>query len=145
MTAAAVLGTLAAVSLGACSGSTDVTAAPEATSTACATAVAAFPKTVGGQARSAVTADVGAGAWGDPAIIARCGVPALGPTSVSCIDVDGVGWIPEDLSDGTRLTTFGTDPALEVLVPDTYGAAPLILPAFDQAAEALPRNDLECR
>ena len=141
-----VLGTVAAVSTcTGCSGATEVTAAPEATSSACTAAVAAYPDTVGGQARSEVTAGGGAGAWGDPAIIARCGVAALGPTAVSCVEVDGIGWIPEDLSDGTRLTPFGTDPALEVLVPASYGPAPLVLPAFDQAAAALPRNDLECR
>ena len=39
-------------------------------------------------------------AWGDPAIIARCGVAALGPTTDQCIDVDGVGWVARQLSDG---------------------------------------------
>ena len=145
MTAVVALGAVTAVSLVACSSGTEVSAAPAATSSACAAVVAAYPDTVGGQTRSKVTADVGAGAWGTPAIIARCGVAALGPTAVSCIEVYGIGWFPEDLADGTRLTTFGTDPALEILVPDSYGAAPLLLPAFDDAAAALPRNDLECR
>ncbi len=96
-------------------------------------------------AQVAVTAGTAAGAWGNPAVIARCGVPALAPTATPCIEVDGIGWIPQDLSDGTRLTTFGTDPALEVLVPAAHGPAPLLLPAFDAAAMALPRNGLECR
>lgn len=95
--------------------------------------------------RVRVTENAAAGAWGDPAVIARCGARTLAPTTTECIEVDGVGWIPERISDGTRLTTFGTDPALEVLVPAAHDPAPLLLPAFDDAAKALPRNGLECR
>jgi len=83
-------------------------------------------------------------AWGDPPIIARCGMPALGPTEQQCIDVSGVDWVAEELSDGTRMTTFGRDPALEVIVPEEYGPAPLLLPAFEEAAKELPTNELSC-
>ncbi|QKE84220.1 DUF3515 family protein [Arthrobacter sp. NEB 688] len=105
-----------------------------------------WPATVGGQERRDTDPAGGAvAAWGDPAIVARCGVGALAPTETECIEVDGVGWIPSELTDGTRFTTFGTDPALEVLVPSAYDPAPLLLPAFDEVAQALPRNDLRCR
>ena len=83
-------------------------------------------------------------AWGDPAIIARCGVAALGPTTDQCIDVSGVSWVARELSDGVAFTTFGTDPAIEVLVPKDYAPEPLVLPAFAAAAKALPRNALTC-
>ncbi|MEO7071194.1 MAG: DUF3515 family protein [Nostocoides sp.] len=83
-------------------------------------------------------------AWGDPAIIARCGVAALGPTTDPCIDVSGVDWVARQLSDGVAFTTFGTDPAIEVLVPKVYAPEPLLLPAFDAAAKALPRTALTC-
>lgn len=83
-------------------------------------------------------------AWGDPAIIARCGVAALGPTTDQCIDVSGVDWVARQLSDGVAFTTFGTDPAIEVLVPKAYAPEPLVLPAFADAAKALPRNALTC-
>lgn len=86
----------------------------------------------------------GAAAWGDPAVIARCGVPAQ-PPSIDCIEVDGVGWIPQALSDGTRFTSFGTDPAIEVLVPSDYAPEPLLLPAFGAAARELPPNGHACR
>ena len=55
------------------------------------------------------------------------------------------GWIPEELSDGTRFTSFGTEPAIEVLVPDAYAPEGLLLPAFAPAAKALPPNGLACR
>ena len=77
-------------------------------------------------------------------MIATCGWPALGPTDQECLDVDGVYWVVESLSDGVRFTTFGRDPAIEVLVPDAYKPEPLLLPAFGAAAKALPTNDREC-
>ena len=83
-------------------------------------------------------------AWGDPAIIATCGWPALGPTQEQCLQVSGVDWVVSPLSDGTKFTTFGTDPAIVVLVPKAYAPEPLVLPAFGPAAEALPRNGRRC-
>ena len=84
-------------------------------------------------------------AWGDPAVVARCGVAAPAHTAIDCLEVDGVGWIPERLSDGTRFTSFGTEPAVEVLVPRAYAPEGLLLPVFGPAARALPRNGLACR
>jgi hypothetical protein len=84
-------------------------------------------------------------AWGDPAVIATCGWPPLAPTTQECLDVDGVYWVVERLSDGVRFTTFGRDPAIEVLVPHAYAPEPLLLPAFAPAVRALPENGRACR
>ncbi len=89
-------------------------------------------------------ADPAVQAWGDPAIIARCGMPALGPTTKQCIRVEGVDWVADELSDGVRLTTYGRDPALEVIVPTSYGPGPLLMPAFTDAAKELPTNGRTC-
>ena len=126
-------------------GPVEVSSAPRDGEPACASAAARFPVTVSGLAARGTNADGATQAWGNPAIIARCGMAPLAPTEVACIDVDGVGWIPQDLSDGTRFTTFGTDPALEVLVPRSYAPEPLMLPAFTEAAKQLPPNGLACR
>jgi len=48
------------------------------------------------------------------------------------------------LSDGAAFTTFGRDPAIEVLVPQAYSPEPLLLPAFGDAARALPANGRTC-
>lgn len=112
---------------------------------ACTAAGQEWPATVAGvEARETDPADRAVQAWGDPAVIARCGVPALSPTTDRCISVGGVDWVAQDLSDGTRLTTFGREPAIELLVPDAYGEAPLLLPAFADAAKALPTNGRRC-
>ncbi|MDQ2756039.1 MAG: DUF3515 domain-containing protein, partial [Actinomycetota bacterium] len=86
-------------------------------------------------------------AWGDPAVVARCGVPEPGP-STDCLSVDDVGWVVTVLSDGARFVTFGRSPALEVLVPSVH-AAPgnegSLLPVFSAAARALPATGRACR
>ncbi|MGD9955807.1 MAG: DUF3515 domain-containing protein [Candidatus Nanopelagicales bacterium] len=61
-------------------------------------------------------------AWGDPAIVTRCGVPtpaALTPTS-QLLTVDGVDWLPEQLERGYLFTTVGRSINVEVSVPDAY-------------------------
>jgi hypothetical protein len=130
----------------ACGSAVDVR--PPAHDAACEPATRSWPRTVAGRER--VEADVtgderDAAAWGDPAVIATCGWPALGPTDDECLDVDGVHWVVEQLSDGARFTTFGRDPAIEVLVPEAYAPEPLLLPAFADAARALPANGRRCR
>lgn len=83
-------------------------------------------------------------AYGDPAVVARCGVPAMPPTEDQCVVVDDIGWVAEELGDGTRLTSFGRDPAIEVIVPQDHGPGPLLLPAFSDAVKQLPTNGLAC-
>ena len=112
----------------------------------CASAGVLYPKDVSGMERRPTDPQNPAlGAWGDPAVIVRCGVAAPRPTEVECLEVDGIGWIPEPLTDGTRFTSFGTEPALEVLVPKAYAPEGLLLPAFTEAARTLPPNGLQCR
>lgn len=114
----------------------------------CESATALWPAKVGGKEARAVDPHDGveqdAAAWGDPAIIATCGWPALGPTDQECLDVDGVYWVVESLTDGARFTTYGREPAIEVLIPHAYAPEPLLLPAFGRAAKALPTNGRTC-
>jgi hypothetical protein len=61
-------------------------------------------------------------AWGNPAIVLRCGVPtpsALTATS-QLLSVDGVDWLPEQLTAGYLFTTVGREVNVEVSVPDAY-------------------------
>jgi hypothetical protein len=116
---------------------------------ACEAAMPRMPETVGGRpASDSFVAERGdprdIRVWGDPPIIATCGWPAMGPTPDQCLDVDGVDWVAEPLSDGVRFTTFGRDPAIEVLVPHAYDPAPLLLPAFGPAAKTLPPTGRTC-
>lgn len=144
---------LAALAVLAGCGSDTPSAAPaeNAANPLCAKVAAQWPGTVGGKDR--VSIDVGNGqsagvtktvaAWGDPAIIARCGVAAPGP-STDCIEADDVDWVMSSLSDGKRFVTYGRVPAIEVLVPSAYSPEPLVLSAFDQAATQIPQNSHRC-
>jgi hypothetical protein len=94
----------------------------------CQRLTAALPDTVAGQGRRKTqpAAALG-GAWGDPAIIAQCGVgvPADFSRTASCTQADGVGWfVPvaqvDDQSADVVMTTAGYRPVLQVTVPATY-------------------------
>lgn len=131
--------------LAGCSSAVEVSVPDAGSSEACAAAATHWPDTLSGEPTVETDPeDPAVHAWGDPAIIARCGVPAMAPTTEQCVVVDDVDWVAEELDDGTRLTTFGRDPAIEVLVPDDYAPAPLLLPRLAEAARSLPKNDLAC-
>ena len=73
-------------------------------------------------------------AWGSPAIVLRCGVrtpTALRPTSQLLV-VDGVSWLPEQLTNGYLFTTVGLAVNVEVSVPDHYA------PEADALADISP-------
>jgi hypothetical protein len=132
--------------LSACSSGVEVTVPGQGSSPLCATAGILWPGEVSGmERRDTSPSNPAVAAWGDPPVIARCGVAAPAPTETECLEVDGVGWIPTPLSDGTRFTSFGTEPAIEVLVPGDYAPEGLLLPAFSDAVRTLPPNGLECR
>lgn len=134
---------MGAALLAGCSAPVEVGVPDEADSPACAQI--RWPQTVAGQGRVITSPREGwVAAWGDPAIITRCGLPALEPTALDCVDVDGIDWIVREFPDGMGMSTYGTDPALEVLVPDAYGPGPLVLPAFSEIARSLPRTGQQC-
>ncbi len=126
-----------------CSTQVPVAPAPSAALAVCAQAP--WPQTVAGSARvDTDPAGPGVAAWGDPAIIARCGVSAVPPTTAECLGVDDVDWVVEPLQDGRRFTTYGRAPAMQVLVPDHYSPEALVLGAFTQVASTLPANGRHC-
>jgi len=123
----------------------NVTDPANAGSAACRSAATQWPKTVGGQTlRATSSSSAAVRAWGDPPIIARCGMPPIGPTTDTCLDVSGIDWVAHRLTDGVRFTTYGRTPAIEVLVPSAYQPEPLLLPAFGKAAAAIPQGERHC-
>ena len=131
--------------LASCTSGVEVAVPAGASSPECAAAAAQWPVTVGGhRAVDTDPTDPAVRAWGDPAVIARCGLPEPGPTTDQCLAVSGVDWVAHRLSDGVRFTTFGRSPAIEVLVPSAYAPEPLLLPAFAKAAAAIPQGSRHC-
>lgn len=88
----------------------------------CAALVADAPRTVAGLEQRAVEGGVSAVAWGDPAVVLRCGVEmpeAFEPTS-QCADIDDVDWFSETTADGYAFTTVGRRVNITVDVPAVH-------------------------
>jgi hypothetical protein len=141
--AAIVAGCAAVLLSAACTAAPEVALAPLADDPACSSI--SWPDTVSDLAAVAtMPRHASVSAWGEPAIIARCGLPAPAPTVDSCVDVDGVDWVVRELTDGTAAVTYGREPAIEVLVPKAHGPVPLLLPAFGSTARSLPETGRRC-
>jgi hypothetical protein len=92
----------------------------------CRRLVDQLPERVEGQERREPSVAYGA-AWGDPAIVLRCGVdePAEFDELASCQIVNDVAWfIPESQIVGEPvdilMTTVGRSPNVEVALPEDY-------------------------
>ena len=117
--AAALLG------LTACAPTVPVTVAPYATDPVCASVVLSLPASLGEGLDRVDTDAQATTAWGDPraAVVLRCGVEPLGPTTERCQSVTTPGgptvdWVVvEDDGDWT-FTTYGRVPAVELRVPE---------------------------
>lgn len=101
----------------------DVPSPDVGAATVCRQLLAALPDTVASRSRREVSPSGAlAAAWGDPAIVLRCGVPepaAMSP-SAQVVEVDGVTWLPEELTAGYLFTTYRRAAFVEVSVPDDY-------------------------
>lgn len=103
-------------------------AAPHAADPLCAEVVLNLPHTLGTQPALTTTSQATA-AWGDPAepILLHCGVEVPGPTTDSCTTVSDsagaeVDWITRTRSDSWVFTTYGREPAVQLLVPTSAAA-----------------------
>jgi hypothetical protein len=73
-------------------------------------------------------------AWGEPAIVLRCGVgesTQVDPSGQPAPGVEGVTWSARKLADGYLFTTLRRTANVEVLVPGRY--APEVNPLVDLA------------
>ncbi|WP_165356821.1 DUF3515 domain-containing protein [Nocardioides zhouii] len=95
---------------------------------ACEAVVDDLPKTLGGELRRPVDPEGALGAaWGDPAYVLTCGVPAPSDyeATAECSDIKGVGWYVTDdqASDlGVDVTpiALSRSPYVELVVPSRY-------------------------
>ena len=61
-----------------------------------------------------------------------------GPTTDQCVSVDGVDWVVRDEAENWRLTTYGRDPAVEVLFTKTGTSSDTVMTALGSAVEQIP-------
>ncbi len=143
------LGTLlcASLALTACSSTVSLTPPPDAANPHCADVTVRLPASLAGQDRRWTDAQ-STGAWGNPSvIIVSCGVTVPGPTTLPCQEFDSVDWIVDDTeAPNYRITSFGTDPALEVYLNSDVVASADVLTAMSRiVVDTLPTNGLSCQ
>jgi hypothetical protein len=134
----AMVGGIAALSLTACSPAVDVTPARDAANPLCAPMMVALPDAIG-DSKLRKTNSQATAAWGDPSlVILRCGVNVPGPTTDRCVTVNGVDWVIKEGDPVWTLTTYGREPATEILMdPDKISSA-TVLADLAAAAEKVP-------
>jgi hypothetical protein len=116
---------------------------------ACTALLDAVPARLADQERREVTGNRYAAAWGDPAIVLRCGVgePAGFDKFSACQRTEGIDWfVPEetmtDQEADVVMTTIGRQPDVEVSMPAQYrpSAGPMV-----DLAPALTEHTREVR
>lgn len=129
-----------------CTPAVTVAPAENAADPGCAPAMVAMPETVGEHGRRETTSQATT-AYGDPAAaVLRCGVTPPGPTTDVCSSVNGVDWLIRQGSDEGSTwtaTTYGRDPAIEVVFDDTAVASSTLLVELGPAVEQIPA-DRQC-
>jgi hypothetical protein len=107
----------------------------------------ALPAHLDGRAKTTVSPKSSlTAAWGDPAVVLRCGVGkphALRPTS-ELITIDKVAWFLDETHDAYVFTTYGRVAFVEVRVPTSVAREKATAPLVDLArpvSTSVPTND----
>lgn len=110
-----VLGFIGVTASG-CAATEVVDPAPNAQAPECADVMLALPDEVDEFERRD-TASQSTAVWGDPsAIVLRCGMEPIGPTTDPCVAPGDVDWVMREDDDHVQLISYGRDPAVEVLL-----------------------------
>jgi hypothetical protein len=118
---------------------------------ACESLVDALPDQVSDQSRRDTSGNPLGAAWGDPAIVLRCGVgsPEGYDKFAGCQTVDGLDWfVPtatiEDQEADVVMTTIGRKPAVEVVVPASYRPPDAVMVDLGRAIKEQTRVTRRC-
>ncbi|MEU3539334.1 DUF3515 family protein [Streptomyces paromomycinus] len=126
-----------------------IESAPNAGQPLCDNIARNYPRKLLGEDRTDAEGE-GVAAWGDSAVILRCGMKPPKPTTDLCLNVNGVDWVlrSDSSSEGEgggkskkTLLTYGRDPAVEVTVTaDATTAAGDTLVDLGDAVRAIPQK-----
>ena len=132
----------AATLLSGCTADVPMDPAADANDPACAEVIVRLPKTVDGLDRRNTNAQA-TGAWGDPAsVLLYCGIEPSGPTTDSCVNVNGVDWIiDESRAPMFRFEAYGRTPGVEVIVnADEKVSGTNVITELSSAVSKLPQE-----
>lgn len=148
---------VASLALSGCSPTVTMQAAEFANDPGCAAVIVRLPgsaPTLGDYELRRTDAQ-GTAAWGDPTVaLLTCGVDVPAASELPCVEVGGTQWLREELpvadpdAPGPRadfaFTTYGTDPALRLVIDSEQLAPGIALGDVSTAVGALPRTDRVC-
>jgi hypothetical protein len=82
------------------------------------------------------------GAWGEPAsILLTCGLEPPAPTTLPCLEVNGVDWIIDDSLKPTYIfTTFGRTPAVQVALDSNVVSGSTVLADLALPVSSIPQE-----
>jgi hypothetical protein len=134
---AAWVAAVAAVVTG-CASAVPVDPAPDATDARCAEVLVVVRDLdqLAGRERRPTTSQSTA-AWGNPPVVLRCGVEPPGPTTDACVAVDGVDWVLTPGEESTTWTTYGREPAVEVVLPGDVAGSDAVLAGLTPAVTGI--------
>lgn len=134
----AILGA-SSLALAGCAGIVPMQPAADANNPGCAPVIVRLPETVADQKKRETNAQ-STGAWGEPAtILLHCGVEVPGPSTLPCVEVNGIDWLEDDSQKPTyRYTTFGRTPAVEVVLDSEKVSGTTTLVDLAGAVEKIP-------
>lgn len=142
----AALGVVTALAAGltGCTNAVSMTAAPSADAAACAAAQVRLPETVDTKYELRNTNAQSTAAWGDPsAALYHCGVAVPTVSDLPCFSQGSVDWIRDDQDERVVYTTFGRDPAVQVVI-DTSKTTSQVLQDIGTAVDTLPKDGHKC-
>lgn len=116
------------VGLTGCTSVVDVDPAVDAANARCADVMIALPPSIA-ENEQRDTNSQATSAWGDPSkVVLRCGVDVPGPTTDPCVTVNDVDWVLREGEPAWTATTYGRDPAVEVLFdPDEVASSTVLV------------------
>ena len=128
------------LALSACAPPVDVQPADDAANPVCAEMMVVLPGEIAGAALRPTNSQATA-AWGEPAqIVLRCGVTPPSPTTDPCVSVNGVDWLAREGEPAWTLTTYGREPATEILFDPEVVASSTVLAEISAAAGRIPAD-----
>lgn len=128
------------VGLSGCASIVDVDPAGDAANASCADVMLALPPTVA-ENEQRPTNSQATSAWGNPSkVVLRCGVDVPGPTTDPCVTVNDVDWVVREGDPAWTATTYGRNPAVEVLFDPDEVPSSTVLVELGDAASRIPRT-----
>lgn len=130
-----------ALLLAGCSPTVSLEAAEDANNPDCAEVMVRLPDQIGEFPQRFTNAQA-TSAWGEPtAIIFRCGLEPVTASQLPCVTAGDVDWlVDESDKPNYRFVSFGTSPAVEVIVDSTRISGVSSLESVAQAVTQLERT-----